>query len=1068
MKRIRSVLLTLAAGVALLASAVTGLQAQGVTTAAISGRVTDETGQGLSGVQVQVTNGSTGYQTGAITREGGYYTVQGLPVGGPYSIRVSGVGRTEQTRQNFSLSLGQDLRLDFQLALAAVQLSGITVQAESNPVLSSARKGTMTLVSDSALRRLPTLNRNFTDFVNLTPQISKTGPGLSGGGVNNRFNNIQIDGTSENDLFGLGSTGQPGGQANGKSISVEAVKEYQVLLSPFDVRQGNFAGALINAVTKNGTNEFHGSGFVYTRNDKLARDQPYITKYYQTQYGMSLGGPIVKDRVHFFVAPEWQRRSAPASGPYLGQAASAQTPVPASEADINRFSQLLEGYGINPGIASAVNNTNPLTNLFARIDIQLPKWNSRLVLRDNYGRAEDQVFSRSAGTFSYSSNAYNFTSEKNALVGQLFTTLPSGANNELYVGYNPIRDRRASPGISPQISVTVENPNGGNSSLRAGTEQFSQGNELDQDIFELTDNFTFPVGATHSVTIGTHNEFYHLRNLFSESSYGVYTFSDLDAFEAGTPTTYRVSADLGGGIEAKFNGASYGLYVQDQWQPSDRFSLTAGIRADLPRLLDEPAYTPVVDSLFHRNTSDIPSFPVQFSPRVGFNWDVMGDATSQLRGGVGVFVGRPAFVWVGNSFQNSGSGLGILNCSTSSSAPGTAPDFIADAEGQPRVCANGQGLGTGVVGPVDLMAHDLKFPSTFRANLAYDRQLPGGFVGTLEGLYTKGLENFFYTNLNLQGPQGVGPHGRVMYGTISTSGFSNPAVVSSRFSEVIDVTNQSKDYAYNLTAGLQKRFSNSFELRGSYTYSRARDVMSLTSSRAISNWQYGRTLVGNQTDQETGISLFDQPHKVLVSGMFTMPWERYQTDINFIYTGQSGAPFTYVYGGFSGRGDLNADGVTGNDPLYVPTDATDPSEITFEGRSDLTADQQAAAFEEFIEGSPCLSAHRGEILPRNSCRNKWQNFLDVTARQSLPTIRGQSLTLELGIFNFLNLINDNWGQVSTATGNSTAYLLTTVGQTAGTIETSQPIFQYTTNNPEFTSDTLGSNYQIQLSLRYSF
>jgi hypothetical protein len=1042
--------------------------AQGVTTAAISGTVTDENGRGLPGVRVQVSNQSTGFSGGSTTREGGRYTVQGLPVGGPYTVQVSGAGRTTQTRTDLTLALGQNLRLDFQLPLQAVEIAGLTVEAEANPLLSASSKGAATLVSDSALRRLPTLNRNFTDFVNLTPQISKTGPGLSGGGVNNRFNNIQIDGSSENDLFGLGSTGQPGGQANGRSISVEAVKEYQVLLTPFDVRQGNFAGALINAVTKSGTNEFHGSVFAYTRNEDLARSQPYITEYNQTQYGFSLGGPIIKDRVHFFVAPEFQSRSSPAAGPYFGQAADAQTPIPVSQADLERFRRLLEGYGIEPGSATAFTQSNPLANVFARIDVQIPEWNSRLVLRDNYGHAEDQVFSRSSRFFPLSSYEYDFTSTKNAIVGQLFTNLNSGANNELFIGYNPIRDRRASPNKAPLVMVSVPNPNGGTTTLEAGTEQFSQGNELDQDIFELTDNFTFPVGATHSVTVGTHNEFYHIRNLFAESSYGVYSFSSLDAFEAGTPTTYRVAADLGGGIEARFNGVSYGLYAQDQWQPSDRFSLTAGIRADLPRLLDEPAHTQLVEDVFGRNTEDIPSFPIQWSPRIGFNWDVTGDEANQVRGGVGVFVGRPAFVWVGNSYQNSGSGLGILNCSTSSNAPGLAPEFVADWSDQPRTCANGVGLGTGVVGPVNLMSDDLKFPSTLRYTLAYDRRLPGGWVATLEGLYTKGLSNFFYENLNLKGPQGVGPHGRVMYGTISESGFSNPVVEDTRFAEVIDVRNQSKDYAYNLTAQLQRRFSDWFELRGSYTYSKVRDVMSLTSSRAISNWRFGRTLIGDQTDQELGISLFDQPHKVLISGMFTAPWRKYPTDFNFIYTGQSGSPFTYVYGGFSGRGDLNADGSTGNDPIYVPTDATDPSEILFQDARDLSAAEQAQAFEEFIQQSACLSAHRGEILPRNSCRNRWQNFLDVSIRQSVPTIRGQSATIELGIFNFLNLVNPNWGLVRTATGNSTAFLLTTVGQTSEDIATGEPIFEYTTNNPEFTWDTLGSNYQIQLALRYSF
>ena len=1050
-------------------------QAQGVVTGAISGRVTSPDGEGLAGAQVTVRNTSIGLTRTVVTGQDGRYRVASLPVGGPYTVSAGQVGRTTGQQTGLQVGLGQDLRVDFTLQEQAVVLEALTVSAEANPVFSAENKGLSTTIGEEAIESLPTLNRNFTDFVRLAPQVSSTGPGLSGGGVNNRFNNIQIDGASENDLFGLGTTGQPGGQAGGKSIAIESVKEYQILLSPFDVRQGNFAGLLVNAVTKSGTNQLDGSVYYYTRNQDLTREQDYISDFEQTQYGFSLGGPVIRDRLHFFVNPEWQQRTTPAAGPYFGQPTEGSTPISVTQAQVDEFRQILAGYGIEAGDEGQVNNDNPLRNVFGRLDLQLPEINSRMVLRHNYGRAEDDNFFRTSSLYSLTSNAYFFESTKNSTVGQLFTTIRDDLYNELIVGYSTIRDARTPRVRAPQITIDLTQD------LRAGAEQFSQGNTLDQDIFEITNNLSWQRGA-HRIDVGTKNEWYHIDNFFAESSYGVYTFNSLADLRAGTPSSYRVAVNLRNPTQpiphAEFNAAQYGLYIQDQWEPSDRFSLTAGLRADVPVLFDEPEYAAVVDSLYQRRTDEVPSGNVQWSPRVGFNWDVLGDASTQLRGGVGIFVGRPAFVMIGNAFQNNGTGLAILNCSTSSRDPGRAPAFVANPDAQPRACANGAGLSTGVVGPVNLLDQDLEFPSTFRASLALDRELPGGFVASLEGLYTRGVSQFFYRDLNLRSPEGIGTDrfGRTMFGTIGASGSSNgvssASVISTRFSEVIEVENQNEDWAYNLTAGLQRRFENGLEARAYYTHSKARDVLSATSSRAISNYRFGRTLYGPHTDRSVGISSFDQPHKIILAGTYTFPWERFATQLSLIYTGQSGDPFTYVYGGSSGRGDLNADGLQGNDPIYVPKNALDPTEIQFQaaqfGGVSYTAAQQAAAFEEYIESSTCLREHRGRILERNTCRNRWTNFLNVSLRQSVPTLRGQAFSFQVDVFNFLNLLNEDWGKVETTASQSTLNLVTHRAQSSADRAQAVPIVEFNPTFEQFFSNNLSSNYQIQLSARYEF
>lgn len=1050
------------------------LHAQGVTTAAVSGVVTDAgTGEGIESAQLQVINRSTGVATGGVTRQGGGYFIQGLLVGGPYTIIVRRVGYAPDSIVGVNLSLGQNFRRDFKLRQQATQLAGVTVQASTEtPVFSPARKGVETLVSDSALRRFPTLNRNFTDILNLTPQVSQTGPGNSAGGVNNRFNNIQIDGVSENDLFGLGSTGQPGGQAAAKSIPLESVQEYQVELSPFDLRQGNFNGALINAVTKSGTNEFHGSAYYYFYNNNLAQNVPFIrnSDLSVKQYGFSVGGPIVKDKIHFFINPEWQDRSQPASGPYVGQGPDATTPLSTDSANINRFINQLKGLGINPGTAGLVDNQNPLTNLFARLDFDLPGINSRLVLRYNFDQAREDIFSRTVSTFNLSDNGYAFKHTKNAPALQFITNFTNGADNELLIGYNDIRDRRAPNTFAPQISVVVPGTQTTTSTLVGGSEQFSQGNALDQAMFEVTDNYTFPVGTSHRITVGTHDEHYRFRNVFTQSSYGVWTFDSQDSLDAGIADRYTVSGSLGGPVISRFSGWMLGAYVEDNWTVNDRFNIVYGLRLDDPILSDKPAYSQVVFNDFGRSTSEVPSGNVQWSPRVGFNWDVTGDQRNQVRGGVGLFVGRPAFVWVGDIFQNTGVGLGTVNCGPGS-FPGPAPAFSADPRNQPLECGNGEGqLGSGSIGEVDFMRKNLKFPQVFRASLSYDRDLGDGFVSTLEGLYTRGLNNIMYVNLNLVGPQGTDAHGRVMYGTLAANGRGTPDLVSTKYSYAIDALNQSSDYSYNLSAELQKHFSDNFSVSASYTFSHAYDVMSLTSSIASSNFKFSRDVSGNQYDKTATISNFDQPNKLLLAALYTLPWKQWRTDLSVQYVGQSGSPYDYVYTGSGGRGDLNADGIVGNDLIYVPKSALDPSEIEFTpisqsgGKPPIDPNTQAVAFENFIKNTPCLNDHRGQIVTRDACRNPWQNFMNVSVTQFLPSFQGRLLSVRLDIFNFMNLLDKNWGRVESAGSFEDVSILTHTGMDGDT-----PTFQF---NPSYQKFLISNNpayyYQMQLSARLSF
>lgn len=1045
--------------------------AQGVTTGAVSGRVVDEAGAPIPGASISVVNTATGSSSRATTARDGRYLVQGLDVGGPYSITARNPGYQSQMRDGQMLTLSQNLTLDFKLERQTIILSTVSVTTETDPILSSDRTGAATVISDSALRRLPSLNRTFTDFVILSPEVSDAGPGLSGGGVNNRLNNIQIDGASENDLFGLGDTGQPGGQARGKSIGLEAVREYQVLLAPFDVRQGNFGGVLVNAVTRGGTNELHGSAFFSSRSEGLARNVDYVRdqEYRQTQFGFSVGGPIIRDRIHFFVTPEFQRHFEPAAGPYLGQRA----PFPAASADIDRFRSLLGGYGINAGSAGPARNANPLQNIFARVDIA-PSVNNRLVLRHNFGRADDDVLARDPTLIRLTSNAHEFSSVKGSTVAQLFTSFERGAGNELIVGYSRIRDRRHAAVLAPQVQVDVPTLTGGTARLRAGAENSSQGTEVDQDVVEVTDNYTFPIGR-HRVTAGVKSEFYRIRNLFAQNSYGVWEFSSLDSLARGDASRYQAGVGLGGPIDARFDASELGLYLQDRWQATDRFVVTAGMRLDVPLLFDKPQENPSVLTQYGRRTEDVPSGNVQWSPRIGFNWNRAGDRLEQLRGGVGVFVGRPAFVWLGNAFQNAGTGLAQLTCVS----PGAVPRFnTTNAVTPPDVCANGATAAT--TGDIALLSKDLRFPQFARASLAYDHRIGHAWIASLEAMYTRAMSTFFYTNRALSGSQGLDRNGRVVYGSIATTGASSPVLVGAR-RNVIDVQNASKDYSYSLTASLNRRFTTWFEAHASYTYEQARDIQSLTSSTATSNWRFGRALAGDQYSQNLDRSRFELPHRVVAFGTFSLST---RTDVSLIYLGKSGSNYDFVYGGSGGAGDLNADGAQGNDLIYIPADVAKDHEIRFSGVSGVAgADnspaaqaqrvaEQQGALERFITSTDCLTRQRGRIMTRNSCRSPWTNTVNVSLRQALPAIRGQAFTVQLDVFNFMNLLNPDWGQepLPPAGGGSVA-LLTHVGQTAGGLigpNGSQGIFTFDPATAKYDRRHVGSAYQMQLGVRYGF
>jgi hypothetical protein len=1034
----------LSAGISIIVWSGLPLGAQGITTAAIGGTVQAPDGAAADGARARIVNRATGSVVETQARDG-FFLVQGLEPGGPYTVEVRRIGYAAQQRTVLDLRLGERRDLAFSLVAIATRLDTLAILASQGPTTAAAG-GIGRSISDSTLHRLPTLNGDMYDFVRTVPQVGSRF-GLSGAGASFRLNNYLVDGVSDRQL--QGNNVQP----NGKTLSLEAVKEYQVLLSPFDVRFGDFTGLLVNAITRSGTNDLHGSVYAYGRNAQLARAGSFLgtSAYDRELYGFSLGGPIIRDRVHFFVAPEIQRATAPARGPYIGQSADAAPSVPVAADVVAKFASLLRDKGIEPGDGGRVALPNPNALVFARFDIALPELKTRLVIRENFGRTETTQFQRPVSTklFPLSSAASAVRATRQTSAIQVLTQLSSSMFNEFQTGYTVNPMVSVPYAQSPSIQVSA-----GGVTLAAGPNGGGIGG-ASQASLELGDHLAFQLGSRHTLGMGAHAELFRYHITGFRNRFGSWLFPSLDAIASGAASSYSIGKDFGG-AEAPVRGVEPSAYINDAWRVNAQLSLTLGMRVDGLSFGGVPTYDADVDSVFARRTSDYPSIHAQWSPRVGFVWESEADRGTVIRGGGGIFVGRPPLGWLVNPMRSYGSGVRTLTCTA-----GNVPPFTPYPAVQPATCVNQLGLSGGAVSLVD---RNLRMAESFRASLAVDQRLPWNVTAGVEGLYSKVRSDFTFANLNLRGPVGLDPHGRVMYGTID-AGVAQPFVVQAgTFTEVVDLRNQSGGYSWSLTGQLHKPWSDQFQMNASYTYSRVRDVQSVTNNAVgvpLDIWATEHPLSGRWDDGALGVSAFEIPHRVVISASYVARWKHHTTDISLYYIGESGAPFTYGDSTASaGRrtGDLNADGTAADDPIYVPRNATDPSEIVFSGPDSVA---QGSDFEGFINDTPCLRRQRGRIVARNSCRGPWVNTSSLSLRQSLPRVGGHSASIQLEVFNLLNLLHPSWGMLQVPN----PWILQYAGQTSGA--TPQPKFTFDPSRIR-SAQNAESGYQLQLSLRYAF
>ncbi len=1008
-----------------------GLRGQGVTTAAVGGRVVDSGGLAVPDVAIELRQAETGAVAQATTDAAGRFFLPNLRPGGPYTLVAHRIGFAEARREEIRLRLGQTLEVEVTLTTEAVPLPEISVRLQTDPEFDPSRMGAQTVIEAPELERLPTISRDFLEFAQLSPLVKVDEQGVSVAGSNLRFNNIQVDGALNQDVFGLSPTGVAGGQAGGRIIPLGAIQELQVLVAPYDVRQSGFTGGVLNAVTRTGTNEWEGSGFAFFRDQALVGDlivddvarTPEIQNLYG---GFTLGGPIVKDRLHLFTAAEFERRRRPPDGFEVGVDDPYRTQI--APDSMARFEEILSGYGVDPGASGTVRLDNTLVNLFGRLDLEIDERNS-VMARFNFASAEDDPApNRLPGdAYELSSNGTQLSNRNYSVVAQWLGELGGGVSNDLLVNAQFLRDREYPNSRYPRVEVDITSQQDEyflTRTVRAGADFFAQASGLDQDIYQITDALTLGLGS-HRVSVGGTFERFDMSRVFLPGLLGTYRFDSLEEFEANRPARYDVNlASTPGDPSVRFSVNQWAGFVQDEWRIGEALNVRFGLRVDLPVIPSSPGFNTELEEDLGIDTSRMPSGHPLFSPRLGFNLGLGPDRSTQIRGGAGLFTGRPAFAWLANAFQFDGSRSRFLTCERVIENPqGDTPTIIEvappfDPGGpSPAACLEGREEFARETDVIDAFDPDYRFPQDFKISLAIDQRLPLGIIGSVEGVYTKAVNQTFVRELNLAEPladsevvdqpgypDGMGFGQRTTYGLPVPEGFE-PRRVSDRFGSVVEITNRSDNFAYALSGTFRKRFGDRASLSAGYSFTRSSDIQSLVALDATSN--LGLTPIeGDPSDPLRQPSLFDRPHKIVASGSLRILERLGGTEIALLYVGQSGAPYSYVY-----RGDVNGDGFPGdalaldlsNDLVYVPVGLSD---FPTGGVSNLL-------LESLIAQEPCLEAARGTMVTRNACRAPWSHQLDLRLTQNVR-LGSASAQVYLDMLNVLNFLSSDWGLVERA------------------------------------------------------
>jgi hypothetical protein len=1018
------------------------------TTAYMRGIVSDAQNEPLAGASVVALHVPSGTTYGLITQFNGSYNIPNMRIGGPYTITVSYVGYKTETVENINLKLGEKLKLNFNLSEDAEKLDVVVVTGTSkNSVINSGRTGSSTNIGRKKIEALPTISRSINDFTRLNPSSD----GNSFGGGNNKMNNLSLDGSIFNNPFGLDG-GTPGSQTNAQPISLDAIDQIQVELAPFDVTSSGFTGASINAVTKSGTNEFHGSVFGFFRNEDLTGDKVENIKLTQgklehLQAGFSIGGPIIKNKLFFFANAEIERRDdlvtgfrANNGGEPVGNGVSRVL-----RSDLEAVSNALASLGYETGGFENLLHATDNEKFIIKLDWNINENHSLTATYNQLDASRDKpahptaFFNRgpSQNTLQFENSSYSINNKIQSALVELKSRFGNKYSNNLQVGYTHFDDFRT-PFSTPAPSITILE--GGSPYIIAGHEPFSIHNKLDQKVFQATNNFKIYAGD-HTITLGGAFEKFEFDNSFNLGTYGARgTFFPT----AGSVADFLTYAADPNGLAVDFTNAqaafdsrnandSWSLaetnvgqisfYFQDEWAVTNDFTFTYGLRVDKPEFFDTEdkiqenidrdgfAYDPSIQYF------DVDGGPTFFdstklpgdnkwllSPRLGINWDIKGDNTQQLRGGLGIFTGRLPFVWIGNQVQNVNS-------------------FF-----------------------YTVVDKDFTFPQIFRTSLGYDRKFKNGYTTSFDVVYSQNINAIFARNIGLSAPGGTlqGPGSRPIY---TAANVTNNAW---------SVTNTDKGNVFNFTAEVKKTFENNLSLSLAYDFLRAKDATSPTEE--ITNATFGANpAIGNVNRASANYSKFGHRNRIVGSATkkFTYGDGKWATSLATFFEYTETGRFSYVYGG-----DINGDGSAQNDLIYIPTN-TDINAMNFTGNASEQAAQRVA-LEQFIQQDDYLNSHRGDFSKRNANLSPWFSNWDVRIAQDYNFSEGKKIQFTIDILNFGNLLSSDWGLRQVPVNTQP------IGVTVD--NAGNPTYTFdTTQTSTFTYDlNLLSRWQMQFGLRYVF
>ena len=1045
--------------------------AQGSTTSSINGKVVDaNTGDPLPGANVLVVQNATGTRYGASTDLDGNYRISNMRVsGGAYTVTVSFVGYTEFIKNDVVLNLGQAYRLNVNLAEESSALEEVVLTAQGNSIFDGNKTGTETNISQRQIANLPTTSRSIADFVRMTPQaqISEGTDGfsISLAGQNNRYNAIYVDGAVNNDVFGLAGSGTNGGQTGVSPFSLDAIESFQVAIAPFDVRIAGFTGGAINAITRSGTNEFQGSAYFYYRNEKLAGKTPpslvgdgeerkRLNEFSAKTYGFRIGGPIIKDKLFFFA--NYERQDDVTPQPFNISNYGGDTDA----AGLDALRQYVSNsYGYDIGVYDQNDFTLESDKITAKLDFNVND-NNKISLRHIYTKAVN-LEARGSGNFSigFLSGSEFFVSKTNSTSFEWSSNIGSKFANNMVIGYTRVRDDRSPEGPAfPTVDIRD-----GNGNIQFGNEPFSTANLLNTDVWTFTNNFEIYSG-NHTITIGTHNEYSDVKNLFFAFNYGNYRYNSVqdwyddraNIFQRGYSLLSNNVGDNSDGA-AEFSVFQAGLYVMDEVQLTDNFKMSVGIRFDVPFWSDGRANDdfnnrtiPILEAagkdLAGAKVGQAIDASVHVSPRVGFNWNVNGEFKTQIRGGFGVFTSRVPLVWPGGAYNNNGVTGGFLFQGSWFTTPSSfEPDVTQQAVGAVP--------GTGEVGGnIDLFAKDFKLPQVVKFNIAFDQKLPfWGLVLSGDFAYNNVLNQVYYQNLNLKDP--------VEY--LTGTGDNRPIYnrrdeIDDTYDRIILATNTSKGESWNLVGTLSKSFENGFSGSVSYSYGDSYQIFDGTSSQNSSQWRGIQNVNGKNSNLPVTRSDFAAGGRIVSNISYELNWNKnFKSIFGLLYDGRQNRPYSYTY--------RNSDDLQQDDSrdftslIYVPKNENDI----------ILTSGNYAALDAFIENDSYLRTRRGKYAERNAVQGPWSHVVDFKFIQEFR-MNKNALQFSFDIFNFTNLINKNWGKINFRSRN--VQVLRFEGFEA---DGTTPTFSFDENSAGKIdqiddSGLQSSRWQMQVGIRYLF